>query len=187
MEFIESIKILDNIPYLVELHQARANKVSKITIPDLALLNPISEGLVKCRIVFDEQSILSIEFHPYTLPSIESLKIVYSEDISYNHKYIDRSALASLYSQKEEADDIIICKNGYLTDSYFCNLVFSLNGELFTPNTPLLEGTKRQYLIESGKIKTRSITADDIHLFDGVYLINAMIDLDDNIFISKIV
>ncbi len=187
MEFIESIKILDNIPYLVGLHQARANKVSKIIIPDLALLNPISKGLVKCRIIFDEKSIISIEFLPYTLPSIKSLKVVHSDCISYENKYSDRSALASLYTQKEDADDIIISKDGHLTDSYFCNLVFSLNGELFTPDTPLLEGTKRQFLIQSGQIKTRSISADDIHLFDGVYLINAMIDLDDNIFVSKIV
>ncbi len=186
MEYIESIKILDNIPYHVGQHQSRASKVSKIIIPDLSSLNPIDKGLVKCRIVFDEQSILSIEFLPYTLPSIKSLKIVHSDNIVYDKKFLDRTHLESLYTQKGEADDIIICKNGYLSDSYFCNLVFSLNGELYTPDTPLLEGTKRQYLIETGKIKTRSITADDIHHFDGVYLINAMIDLDDNIFISKI-
>ncbi len=186
MEYIESIKILNNTPYLVELHQARASKVSKIIIPDLSSINPIARGLVKCRIIFDEQYILSIEFQPYTLPSINSLKIVHSDIITYDKKFLDRTLLMSLYTQKGEADDIIICKNGYLSDSYFCNIVFSLNGELFTPDTPLLEGVKRQYLIESDIIKTRSITADDIHLFDGVYLINAMIDLDDNIFINNI-
>ena len=187
MEYIESIKILDNTPYLVDLHQARASKISKIIIPNLPALNPIVEGLVKCRIVFDEESILSIEFIPYTLPSIKSLKIVHADDIDYDKKFVDRTNLNILYSKRGEADDIIISKNGYLTDSYFCNLIFSLNGELFTPDTPLLEGTKRQHLIESGRIKTKSISADDIHLFDGVYLINAMIDLDDNIFVSKIV
>ena len=55
---------------------------------------------------------------------------------------------------------------------------------MFTPKTFLLEGTKRKSLINSGVIKEKDITIADMPKFRKVYLINAMIDIDDDISVS---
>jgi 4-amino-4-deoxychorismate lyase len=67
------------------------------------------------------------------------LQLVTDNEIEYTHKTTDRNALNRLFEQRKKADDIIIVKNGQLTDSLFANLVFeSHTGELFTPKNPLL-------------------------------------------------
>ena len=67
---------------------------------------------------------------------------------------------------------------------YF-NVVFKdLDGNLYTPTSTLLAGTKRQSLLEKGAIHEKEIHMNDIHSYVGVYLINAMIDIEDNIFVG---
>ncbi len=65
--------------------------------------------------------------------------------------------LCKIFLCKKTADDIIITKNGNITDSSFSNLVFeSSDGALFTPETYLLEGgTKRKFLLKNGIIREK--------------------------------
>ena len=76
---------------------------------------------------------------------------------------------------------MIIVKNGSVTDASSANLVFKSREGLFTPKSYLLPGTKRQFLLDRGKIKERDITVNDLQAFDTVYFINAMVDLKDGI------
>ncbi len=182
MNYIETICIKDNVAQNIEYHMARMRQNSAVNLPNLSSLNTLS-GRVKCRILYNSSSIVSIEFSPYKLPDIQTLKVVESSSIIYDKKHEDRSALSALYAKRENCDDIIICKNGNISDSYFCNIVFSRDGKLFTPDAPLLHGTKRQKLIDNGTITPQKITRDDIAKYEGIHLINAMIDLADNIYI----
>lgn len=135
-------------------------------------------GLVKCRIRYGKE-IESIEFEPYTRRVVESLKVLGADHISYGFKYFDRTALDKLYFQRGTCDDIVMIKNGCVTDSYFANIVF-WNGEgWFTPETPLLPGTMRASLLDIGKIETARITHQDIGLYQKIRLINAMNDLEE--------
>ena len=67
-------------------------------------------------------------------------------------------------------------------------MVFENRQGFFTPDTPLLEGTKRQKLLGNKIIIETAISLENLHTFDKVYLINAMLDIEDQegIEISKI-
>ena len=72
-----------------------------------------------------------------------------------------------------------------ITDTSYSNVVFKdSEGKLYTPCSTLLDGTKRQRLLATDIIQEKEIHVNDIHSFVGLYLINAMIDIEDNLFIG---
>ena len=80
---------------------------------------------------------------------------------------------------RDEADDILIVVDGYITDTSFCNVVLANDEGLFTPDLPLLKGTQRAFLIDEEIIRPRAIHINDLQLYHKVKLINAMIGLDN--------
>jgi 4-amino-4-deoxychorismate lyase len=144
-------------------------------------------GLFKCRIVYEKQ-LESIEFIPYEPKKIQSLKVVYDNEINYSHKYENRAAIESLFSQRQYCDDVLIVKNGFVTDSSFSNIIFFDGFKWITPHTPLLRGTMRQFLIDAAEIKEQPVAVQDIPSFKTFRLINSMLGFDGpEIEVSKIV
>lgn len=186
--FIETIKVEDGSFCNLSLHCQRAIRTSKahFDVPlNFRLSNDIipmdmREGIVKCRILYSD-TVESVTFEPYPFRPINNLALVYDNDINYTYKSEDRSRLQSLVSQKENCDEILIVKNGYITDTSYSNIILENDEGLFTPSTPLLEGIKRRLLIDAGTITEKDIRVEDLHTYRRVYLINAMIDLKDNI------
>jgi len=142
----------------------------------------------KCRIVYGK-TIEKIEICPYLIHKINSLKIIKDDFIQYPYKYENRDQINKLYLLKGQCDDILIIRNGMVTDTSYCNIVFSDGNNLITPSSPLLKGTKRAELLLGGILTEADIKQTDIHLFKKVYLINAMIDMEDKmeIFTDKII
>lgn len=139
-----------------------------------------NSGLFKCRVVYDSR-ILEIRFSTYVLPQIRSLRLVKSDDINYAFKYEDRGSLNRLFALRGDADDILIVKNGLVTDTSFCNVLFFNGRQWLTPEQPLLRGTRRAALLEKERVETAVIRADDLHNFTKVRLINAMIRFTDRL------
>ncbi|HOG19543.1 MAG TPA: chorismate-binding protein, partial [Salinivirgaceae bacterium] len=190
--FVETLKIEDNKIYNFELHEERMQKTAfhyygtkpKLHIDISAIPFELKQKTIKCRVLYSSE-IKAVEFQAYKFEKINSLRIIQDNDIEYSHKSIDRDCLNKLFENRAGADDIIIVKNGKITDSSFANLVFeTFDGELFTPKTFLLEGTKRKSLINSGIVKEKDITIADVSKYKKVYLINAMIDIDDDISVN---
>lgn len=184
---VESIKLKDGVIYNMEYHQQRLNRSMKELFPVAAAIDLVKEftgiqipssGTYKVRVVYGP-AIEKIEIEPYTLRSVNSLKVVYCNNIDYHLKLTDRQALNDLYCQRENCDDIIIVKNGQITDSFSANLLFFDGQHWLTPDSPLLKGTQRQYLLDNGVIFERNITLNDLISFSKVGLINAMIDFDE--------
>lgn len=186
--FIETIKVLNGRFCNLDLHidrlQSTANHFydrypefdwQNINIPD-----DMCKGLVKCRITYTSQ-IIAVEFEKYNLRKIASLTLVFDNDIDYEYKSTDRSAFSRLMASKGNCDDILIVKNGLITDTSYSNVVFENKEGLYTPANPLLRGTKRSNLLNKGIIGEREITVQDMSDYSCLYLINAMIDLEDNI------
>lgn len=138
------------------------------------------KGLQKCRIKYANE-IIEIGFFPYTFPKINSLKILVDNDIDYSFKYDDRSALNLLYKQRETCDDILIIKNGLITDTSYANILFYNGKDWLTPEKPLLKGTQRAKLLSEEKIKTADIRLEDLKYFTNARLINAMIRFEDEV------
>lgn len=140
--------------------------------------------VVKCRIVYGSE-IVSIDFEPYKMRTINSLALAEHNTIDYKYKYHNRDVINKLRALHSEGDDILIIKNSQVTDTSFTNVVFEDHaGKLYTPKSTLLAGTKREQLLKAGTIQERKIEVSDIKLYVGIYLINAMIDIKDNIFVG---
>lgn len=187
-QFIETIKVKDGVFYNLALHIARLERTAvsffgiapSLIISEEMIPEALKTGLVKCRVTYSRQ-ILSIEFEPYTFRRISSITLIDNNIIDYSYKSIDRKLINDLYSQKRDADDILIVKNGLITDTSYANVVFENLDGLFTPQSYLLKGTKRQDLLERGVIKELEISKKDVFFFSKLYLINAMIDLEDEV------
>jgi 4-amino-4-deoxychorismate lyase len=74
--------------------------------------------------------------------------------------------------------DVLIVKNGLITDTSFANIAFSDGNKWYTPDTPLLKGTQRAYYLAQGILTERRISPADLRGFTKARLINAMLDLN---------
>ena len=185
--FIETINLLDGELKNLQYHQERFERTRSQNLrmsnhPKLSRVIQIPNGLdlgnYKCRVVYGKE-IERIEFEPHLSKAIGSLKLVYSDTISYGYKSADRSALDLLFSLRGNCDDMLIVKNGCITDSYTANVFFWNGIDWYTPDTPLLPGTMRAYLLDDGSVHEERITPDDLSKFHKIRLINAMNDLNE--------
>ena len=140
---------------------------------DLKLSAP-KNGLYRCRIVY-EKEIEKLEYIPYRQKRIQSFKLI-DTDISYSLKYENRDEINTLFEQREEADEIIIIKNGLVTDTSIANVCFYNGKEWLSPKLPLLKGTTRQRYLDTAKIKTADIPVKDIKNYSKIAIMNAMVD-----------
>ena len=182
---LESIKVHKNKIFAWEYHEQRIERSLRVCYgSDVDSLiskdslhkyvDQLDGRLYKLRIIYDNNS-YKIEHHLYKIKPINSLKLVYDDSISYSEKYADRKALNKLYAQKENADDILIIRNGLITDTYYCNVALLKEGKWYTPAIPLLCGVIRQELIDRNVIEERNILASEIKAYTHVRLFNAMI------------
>ena len=183
--FIETIQLLNGELKNLEFHQARFERTRSeaLGLKKHPMLSEVIEvpdgldlGLLKCRVIYEKQ-ILRIEYEPQRAHQVRTLKLVYSDSIEYGFKYEDRSELEKLFHQRGTCDDILVVKNGCITDSFYANVVF-WDGEVWiTSDTPLLPGTMRASLLSKGQIIKDRITPNDLNIFDKLKLINAMNEL----------
>ncbi|MDR2386231.1 MAG: aminotransferase class IV, partial [Deltaproteobacteria bacterium] len=136
-------------------------------------------GLFKVRLIYGPKVDL-IEAAPYEVKKIKTLEVVWAKPFDYGHKYLDRGQINRLKANSQ-ADDIIIVMDGLVTDSSIANLVFKNEKGLFTPEKCLLPGIKREFLLKKGLIKSKNIKVEDLSQYSGLSLINAMIDLEDQV------
>lgn len=163
----------------INSYQVYYGKLPTNTIMDGIVLPDFTKsGTYKMRISYNESSKI-VDFEKYTRKNIKTLKIVMDNTIEYGLKYTDRLNLDLLKRKKEGCDDILIVKNGMVTDSSICNIVFFDGHEWITPESPLLKGTSRERLIRSGRIKQHHIKVSEISNYQSFKLINAMRDFDD--------
>ena len=102
---------------------------------------------------------------------------MHADTLTYDHKYLDRSSLTGLIN-RDLADDILIVREGCVTDSSYANIVFTDGRQWLTPDTPLLPGTMRERLLRDGIIEAERITVDTLGRFTHFRLINAMLGFD---------
>lgn len=181
---VESIKVQDGRLLNIEWHNKRFNKARNeafglTEVLDLAQVICIPEtanvGIYKCRVLYSE-FIQEIQFEAYSPRQIKTLKLVYSDTIDYHLKYEDRAALAELVAQKGDADDILIVKDGCITDTSFSNIAFFDGKQWYTPNTYLLNGSKREQLLANGTLLETRITPTDLSKYCDCRMINAMLE-----------
>jgi 4-amino-4-deoxychorismate lyase len=183
----ETICIENGVPKYLKWHEMRMNRSRKevwnrkdsvklekmLTIPD-----EYKTGVVRCNIEYGRE-IGPVTFRKYDKKKVHSLKVVECNTLDYHLKFSDRTLLEDLLLMKEDCDEIVIVKDGMITDTSMSNLIFYDGIHWFTPQFPLLKGTCRQRLLEENRISEKKILLSDVMLFEGLKLINAMRDPDE--------
>ena len=184
---LETIKIENGQIRNLEWHNKRFNASRKallgiseyidlesvIKVPD-----DLGNGIYRCRLLYGRE-IEEVQFHPHLYRTVRSLKMIQCNDIEYEYKFADRRKFEDLYELRESCDEILIIKNGFITDTSISNVVFSLSdGWWLTPHRPLLKGTMRAYLLETGQIAEAVLGVEDLPLLTGARMINCMMDLE---------
>lgn len=187
---IESICIFNGEIRNLPEHQIRMNRARKelFGLEDECSLQPIiqselakrnyGKGKFKCRILY-QQEIEFMEILPYQIQPLHSFRLVEASEIDYSYKWENRTSLIQLKNSVLE-DEIILVKNGRITDTSYSNLVFFDGENWITPAYPLLNGTMRQALLKQKKIAEEEINPKDLNRFFSFKLINAMMNLDES-------
>lgn len=183
--FIESISYQQEQMPLLHWHQQRFVRTQlanfgQLLYPDLraamaAFQAPTDDKKYKCRVEYSAEN-LDLAFIPYLPRVIKRLVLRTADKIHYGFKSTDRSQLNALTKGLHPDEEILIIREGYLTDSSFSNIALYSNGDWLTPEAPLLEGVHRQFLLEKGILKMAAIHLNNIKLFSKIRLINAMTD-----------
>ena len=186
-QLIETIRFENGIPSLLSFHQERMDKTRKDLFgltDSRSLADHFSDfslpqsGIWKCRVTYSK-GIEKTEFEAYLKKSIKSLRVVEVDDLNYTYKFVKRDCINQLFNLRKKADDILIIKNQFLTDTSYCNIALWNGINWITPLHPLLKGVRRESLIRSEKIQAQDILLNDLKYYHSIKLFNAMISFEE--------
>lgn len=187
-QFIESICCVNNSLRNLEFHQARLNRTHRHFFPeaqplslakDIEIPSHLTNDKYKLRVLYAE-TIQEISFQPYQPHPLQSISFApIDSSFDYSHKSTDRSYLSTLVNNYQ-TDDLILIKNGYITDTTLANLVFFDGYQWVTPTTYLLKGCMRSWLLSTGQIIEKEIRPEDLIHYQSFKRINAMMSLEES-------
>lgn len=201
-KLIESIRLEDGTLHLCTLHEARMKRSLSALCPDSPLLKALErDGLVglltphlphvlpreltKVRLVYSCADLLEIRLEPYTPRTIRHLRLLeIDESLDYAHKYLDRSVLPRPRDLQDD-EEVLYVRSGLLTDTSYTNIVLRFGDSLLTPRRPLLAGIMREHLLEVGLLDKADLDTNALAQASTIYLINAMMPLEDAIECTK--
>lgn len=181
-EFVETICVEQGKALNIERHNVRMNRTREVfwgeAVEHLRLEDYIApekyDTQTRCRVVYGKE-VLKVEYFPYQLRKVASLRLVTCDEADYTFKSTNRTLLNTLYAQRGAADDVLVVRNGLLTDTSIANIALYDGENWYTPTHPLMKGTQRQLLLDEGKIKERELQVSDLHHYQKICLFNAMI------------
>ena len=184
----ETIKIVSKKMLNVSFHNERMNRSryelfgcrDELNLNEVVEIpNDITKEVYKCKVIYSD-TIKDVEFRKYIPRKIDHLKLLQCDEIDYSYKYLDRSVFEELLKKNNcrENEDILIVKNGRITDTTYSNIVLFDRIEWHTPLSPLLKGTKRAKLIFHKRILEKDILVEDLQHYEKLVLINAMLEFD---------
>lgn len=173
----ETIKVKNGKLLNLKYHQKRVDYTrkylgfkDKLNFENYDFNLPL-KGSFRLRVDY-EKSIKSFTCKELIHREFKEFKIVNS-DLEYEYKYANRDKLDALKTDEKE---IIIIKNGLLTDTTIANIALKVDGVWLTPKTPLLKGTLRARLIDEGFLKCEDLTIEDLEKAQNFAIMNALID-----------
>lgn len=176
--YFETIKCDDYEVFNLDYHEKRIAKSIALNLNLQEYIYPPSNELFRCKVIYTQDGIEDVQYFKYKKRDIKSFKIIVDDDIDYSKKSLDRECIDNLFEKKEQADEIIIVKNGVVTDTSIANIAIFDGTNWITSKSPLLEGTTRARLLEEKIIFEKDITLEMLQKAKKLALMNAMIDFD---------
>lgn len=177
-DYFETIKCDDYEVYNLDFHNKRVSNTVFLNLNLSEYIYPPNENLLKCKLTYNEEGVKEVIFETYKKREIKSFKLVYDDKIEYSKKSTNRDIINSLFDKRDSADEIIIIKNGLVTDTSIANIAIYDGTSWITPKKPLLEGVTRARLLESRELILSDISVDMLLKCEKIALLNAMIDMD---------
>lgn len=185
--FIETIKLENGTFFRTDFHRKRVEATFAAFFPDIAVFNPVEvlrecdfpkTGLYKCRIEYSAKPEL-VEFVAYQRRDIKTLKLVEISAEPSAFKSTDRKQFVDAFALRGECDDVLMVRNGLLTDTSYANVALWNGTKWLTPAQPALFGTQRAYLLANGIIAEAEIRVDDLLHYSRIRVFNAMIEFGE--------
>ena len=177
----ESIRVESGQVHLLQYHQARVERSFRQLFQKECpwkLISLVPElpptGLYKLRFLYNDRS-FSFELIPYIVRKVETLKLIEINDYQYDLKYTDRAFLNQTFALRGDCADVLMTKNGFLTDTSYCNILLYDGTDWVTPEKPLFEGVQREFLLDQKIIKLGEIHKRDLNNYESFRLVNAML------------
>ncbi|MCG3663493.1 aminotransferase class IV family protein [Aliarcobacter butzleri] len=179
IKYFETIKCEDFEVFNLDYHQKRVANTIGLNINLQEYINPISEELLRCKLIYDENGVVDVLYFPYKKREVKSFKIIFDNEVEYSKKYLNRAKLDELYEKRDNCDEVIIIKNEIVTDTTIANIAIFYENSWITSKNCLLGGTTRARLLEEKKLIEKDITLDMLKNASKVALMNAMIGFDE--------
>ncbi|WP_368031095.1 aminotransferase class IV family protein [Arcobacter sp. s6] len=177
IKYFETIKCDDYEIFNLDYHNKRVANTIGLNFNLQEYIYPLSADLLRCKIIYNKDEIIDVQYFPYEKKEINSFKLVY-DDINYSKKYLNRDTLDKLYEQKNDCDDVIIIKNNIVTDTSIANIAIFYENQWITSKNCLLKGTTRDRLINDKFLIEKDISVKMLKKASKIALMNAMIGFD---------
>jgi len=150
-------------------------------------------GRWKLRLSYTSRA-WKLEALSYEIRRPRRLYAVEAGALDYRHKFLDRSGIGRLRSEcahrhrLDPADsswDLLLVHEGQILEGSYAALVCRLDGTLRTPEKPLLSSTRIAAYLEERRVLPAPLTLEELLRADGIWLVNAMIDLEDEVRIAS--
>jgi 4-amino-4-deoxychorismate lyase len=186
--FIETISADHGVPAPLEYHQERVDKTLRDWDADFQLDLAEALGSIaippfqksKIRVEYGLKGLECIQVSEYRMKGIGSVALVPIGERDYRYKYADREWIYSVL-ERSGCDEVIMVKDGFVTDASIANLAFYDGRQWITPDTPLLPGTRRRFLLDSGVLHEAPVRPSDLRHFSRMRLVNAMIPWEESL------
>ncbi len=186
----ETIAIKEGKAQHLPYHQQRVDNAFKQLLKKAAPFNLESivkeyceqqkfskNNLYRLKLIYNQEGINTIAHFDYRKKEVKNLLLIEVGSFSYSHKFLNRDLFTSLH-KSFRADEFILTKNGYLTDSTIANIALLDSKEHLwhTPKEPLLLGTTRARYLQEGKLIPKDIHYSSLANYSKIALLNAMVD-----------
>lgn len=177
--YFETIRCEDFEIFNLEYHNKRVANTIGLNLNLQEYIYPPNEELIRCKITYNDFEVLNVEYFPYKKREINSFKLIFDDELEYSKKYLNREALDKVFTQKDDCDEIIIVKNGIVTDTTIANIAIFYDEVWITSKNCLLKGTTRNRLLEEKKLVEKDISLKMLKSASRLALMNAMIGFDE--------
>lgn len=184
-QFIESISIeKDGSIPLLSYHQERVNRTLGIdhvinlseivTSIDLNHDTPHQYNQLKLRILYNSDGVQHVQVSPYRVRIIQTIQII-DIQFDYAQKSNNRDGINHAFALRGNCDDVLMIRDGLLTDTSYANVALYDGGQWYTPEVPLLTGCQRQSLLDQNQIIPKKIRIEALDSYPYLMLFNALI------------
>ena len=177
MIYFESIRCINKKADNLYYHQQRILKTTGLKICLSKIIKPKQNDLIKCKVIYNNNGIITIEYSKYKESILKSFLLVHDNNLEYTYKKLDRNNInkLKLNAIKRNIDDIIIIKNKLVTDTSISNIAILFDNNWITPKMPLLRGTMMEKMIKRKKLISKNIDINMLCNAKSFAIMNAMI------------